>query len=61
MKIKHIVLFLSLIVVANAGKVTWGADGKPNIELSGKPVEGCSNGGLEALVNKETNSTKKCD
>jgi len=61
MKMKQIVLFLSLIVVANAGKVTWGADGKPSIELSGKPVQGCSNGGLSTLINKDTNSTKKCD
>jgi hypothetical protein len=61
MRLKYIVLFLSLIVVANAGKVTWGADGKPNIELSGKPVKGCGQGGLSSLL-KDTNTTKKkCD
>ena len=57
MKLKHIVLFLSLIVVANAGKVTWGADGKPNIEMSGKQVKGCNSGGINAVV-KDNNSTK---
>jgi len=57
--IKHIVLFLSLIVVVNAGKVTWGADGKPIIEMSGKAVKGCHSGGFGAIV-KDSNSTKKC-
>jgi hypothetical protein len=59
MKLKHIMLFLSLIVVANAGKVTWSADGKPNIEMSGQPVKGCNRGGLDSIV-KDNNSTKKC-
>jgi hypothetical protein len=55
---KHIVLFISLIVVANAGKVTWGADGKPHIAISGE-VKGCHNGGINS-IGKENNSTKKC-
>jgi len=58
MKFRHIVLFLGLVVVANAGKVTWGADGKPNIEMSG-PAKGCNGGGLKSL-GKDNNSTKKC-
>jgi len=56
--IKHVVLFVSLIVVANAGKVTWGADGKPHIEISGA-VKGCNNGGINS-VGQDNNSTKKC-
>jgi len=59
MKLKHIMLFLSLIVVAHAGKVTWSADGKPNIEMSGKPIKGCNSGGFSSVA-KDNNSTKKC-
>lgn len=57
--VKHTVLFFSLIVVANAGKVTWGADGKPHIESSGNE-KGCYNGGINAIA-EDNNSTKKCD
>jgi hypothetical protein len=56
--VKHVVLFVSLIVVANAGKVTWGADGKPHIEMSGA-VKGCHNGGINSVA-EDNNSTKKC-
>jgi len=56
---KHIVLLLLLIVVANAGKVTWGADGKPHIEMSGEDVKGCHKGGINSIV-QDSNSTKKC-
>ncbi len=58
--VKHIVLLLSLIVVANAGKVTWGADGKPHIDMSGQAPKGCHNGGINAIAD-DNNSTKKCD
>lgn len=57
--VKHIVLLLSLIVVANAGKVTWGADGKPHIESSGGDLKGCMNGGINSIA-QDNNSTKKC-
>ncbi|SFV71610.1 hypothetical protein MNB_SV-13-948 [hydrothermal vent metagenome] len=58
--VKHIVLLLSLIVVANAGKVTWGADGKPHIEMSGGDLKGCMNGGINDMV-QDKNSSKKCN
>lgn len=57
--VKHIVLLLSLIVVANAGKVTWGADGKPHIESSGTEGKGCYNGGINSIA-QDNNSSKKC-
>jgi len=60
MKLKQIIILLCLVVVAHAGKVTWNAEGKPSIELSGSDLKGCSNGGLKELI-KENNTTKeKC-
>jgi len=56
---KHIVLFISLIVVANAGKVTWGSDGKPHIEMSGE-VRGCNNGGINSVAQDSNSTKKKC-
>ncbi len=55
--VKLALLFLSLVAVANAGKVTWGADGKPHIESSGDE-KGCHNGGINSIV--DNNATKKC-
>ncbi len=54
------VLFL-LVVSAHGAKVTWGADGKPIIETSSKPKEGCILGGLESLSmsSVDTNKTLK--
>ncbi len=55
MRFVQITLFLLLVVVANGGKVIWGADGKPTIEVSGNP-KGCNQNGLNAIV-KENNAS----
>jgi len=43
-----------------AGKVTWGANGKPHIESSGGDLKGCFSGGINSV--KDNNDTKdtKC-
>jgi len=56
MKFLTIFLLLGLMIVANAGKVTWDSNGKPKIEASGKPIKGCNQGGLKELI-KDKNST----
>ena len=57
MKILHItLLFLLSMVVANAQKVTWDANGKPHIESSSKPIKGCLSMSLEDF-SKDNNSS----
>jgi len=57
MKIIQIVgVLLSLVMYAQGAKVTWGADGKPIIEASSKPIEGCIDSGLKYL-SMDNNST----
>jgi hypothetical protein len=59
MKIIQIVgILISLLMYANGAKVTWGADGKPIIESSSKPLNGCTQGGLKDL-SMDVNSTIK--
>ncbi len=53
---KALTILVLVAVSANGAKVTWGADGKPIIEASSKPVVGCIQGGLEDL-GRESNST----
>jgi len=59
MRLVQIVFLLSIVVAANAGKITWDKDGKPIIAETNKPVKGCNQGGLEAIV-KDKNSSKGC-
>jgi len=60
MKLIQIVgVLLSLMMYAHGAKVTWGADGKPIIEASSKPIEGCTEGGLKYLSMDDNNSTIK--
>jgi len=57
MKILHItLLFLVSMIVANAQKVTWDANGKLHIESSSRPITGCSSISLEDF-SKENNSS----
>jgi len=49
-------LFLLSMVVANAQKVTWDANGKLHIESSSKPITGCLSISLEA-ISKDNNSS----
>ena len=54
MKFLHIALiFLTIVVVANGGKVNWDSKGKPQIEKPSKPVKGCKKQGLEDLGEDE--------
>jgi hypothetical protein len=57
MRFLQIVIFLALVVVANGGKVKWGANGKPIIQKPEKPVKGCNKEKLDDLV-KDNNSSK---
>jgi hypothetical protein len=52
-----ILLFLTLVVVVNGGKVTFGANGKANIKQSKYPVKGCTQGGLAALEADKNSSS----
>jgi len=52
-----ILLFLALVVVANGGKVTFGANGKAKIDQKG-PIKGCSQGGLDSLI--QDNNSSNC-
>lgn len=47
-----------LVASANGAKVTWGADGKPIIEASSEPKEGCILGGLESLSMSSVDANK---
>ena len=59
MKIIQILgVLLSLLMYAHGAKVTWGADGKPIIEASAKPKEGCLLGGLESLSMSSVDTNK---
>jgi len=44
---------------AQGAKVTWGADGKPIIEGSSKPHDGCTEGGIQDLSMDDDNGTIK--
>lgn len=52
-------LFLLSVVVVNAEKVTWDANGKLHIESSSRPIQGCSSMSLEAF-SQDTNSSSSC-
>jgi len=54
--IKTVGVLLSLVMYAHGAKVTWGADGKPIIESSSKPIEGCIDSGLKYLSMDTNNS-----
>jgi len=57
MRFLQIVLFLLLVVVvANGGKVIWGPDGKPIIQVSENPIKGCHKKGLDAII-KDNNGS----
>ncbi len=58
MRFLQIVLLLSIVVGANAGKITWDKDGKPIMEKTDKPIRGCNQGGLETL-GQDSNSSNK--
>lgn len=58
MRFLQIVLLLSIVVGANAGKIIWDKNGKPIMEKTDKPVRGCNQGGLETL-GQDSNSSKK--
>ncbi len=57
MRLVQILLLLGFVVFANGGKVKWGANGKPKIEKSKKPVKGCNKASLNSLL-KDNNGTK---
>ena len=54
MRILTILIVLSIAIMA--GKVTWSSNGKPTIDLRGKPVEGCVKAVLIKVI--DTNCTK---
>lgn len=57
MRFVQIVLFLLLnVVVANGGKVSWGADGKRIIEASGHPIHGYHKQGLDFIIKDNNDS-----
>ena len=57
--VQIVFLLLMVVVTSNAGKITWDADGKPVIAETNKPVHGCNQGGLDAVV-KDANSSAGC-
>lgn len=63
MRIGAVVLGFILLTLATnlaeAGKVNWGANGKPQIEKSEKPIKGCTQGGLGSL-GQDNNKTNSC-
>ena len=60
MRVLQVFGLLMLIVMASyGGKVTWDSNGKPQVKHSGKAVQGCSQGGFDALFT-ENNSSRGC-
>jgi len=59
MRLVQIVFLLSIVVAANASKITWDNNGNPIMSGTDKPIQGCHQGGFDAIV-KDANSSSTC-
>lgn len=57
MKTIQIILLLTASMILEAAKITWTKDGKPKIEESKKPIEGCQNNDILSTL-LDTNATR---
>jgi len=57
--VKIVLLMVVVVMVANAGKVTWGANGKPVVATTSKKIKGCQQGGFNSYL-QDKNTTTSC-